>query len=103
MRHSFDDDTFVVGDASVKPSRLQLWLESLTDRLRQRRWPWRRGGDVIPVQVDLVGDSGLRQRLSAAPSPAVNPFLRGIPADQDPRQATIDASMAHTPATGALT
>ena len=103
MRHSFDDDTFVVGDASLKPSRLQLWLESLTDRLRQRRWPWRRGSDVIPVQVDLVGDSGLRQRLSAAPSPAVNPFLRGIPADQDPSQATIDASMAHTPATGALT
>jgi HlyD family secretion protein len=56
-------------------------LERFTQAARRstRRWPrWRGDRDVIPVQVDLVGDTGARQRISA-PSPSLqprNPFLR---------------------------
>lgn len=77
MKHQFDDDIYVLGDANVQPSRLQRALERLTDRLRSAPWPWRRDKRVIPVQVDLVGDSGERQRLSG--SGGVNPFLRDAP------------------------
>jgi hemolysin D len=102
MAHQFDDDTFVVGSANVAPSRLQRALEAITDRLRATRWPWRRGGDVIPVQVDLVGDTGVRQRLSGTPAPGMNPFLKGNPEELDPRTATVDSAPPAT-AGGALT
>jgi len=83
------NDTFLVEDAAVRPSALQRWLEQLTDRLRHtsRRLPrWSRRGDVIPVQVDLVGDTGFRQRISAQALPPHNPFLRS----GSPVQATGD-------------
>lgn len=62
-------------DSLHQPSRLQLWFERFTDRLRG----WRRfSGDVIPVQVDLVGDAGDRQRITPAaefaPGTTSNPF-----------------------------
>ena len=61
------------------PSRLQLWFEQLIARLR-------RSDRVIPVQVDLVGDSGYRQRISAPPlGQTSNPFLRAAdPSEGDP-------------------
>lgn len=98
MNHRFDDDTFIVGDAGLQPSRLQRLLERITDRLRQISWPpLRRGGDVIPVQVDLVGESGQRQRLNA-PS-TTNPFLR----EPDPARSTVDAPAVGAEPGGALT
>jgi hemolysin D len=97
MVHQFDDDTYVMGSTNVLPSRLQRTLESITDRLRTARWPWRRSGDVIPVQVDLVGETGLRQRLSSSPPPGINPFLKGNPKAIDPRTARVDSGATTAP------
>jgi HlyD family secretion protein len=58
---------------------------------------WRRRDDVIPVQVDLVGDTGTRQRLSSQSVSAPNPFLRSA----DPVQAPDESGAAPAPLTQA--
>lgn len=75
MRNHFSD-TDLVDAASDRPSALQRWLEQFTDSARRSTRRWRRSGDVIPVEVDLVGDTGARQRISAQALPPHNPFLR---------------------------
>ena len=99
MRNRFNDtsndnlnNTFLVDEPGLQPSTLQRWLEQLTDAARRsmRSLPrWRRRGDVIPVQVDLVGDTGARQRISAQTLPPHNPFLRsGNPVQASGEPAT---------------
>jgi hemolysin D len=82
MPDRFNDHAWLdQGEGAQHTSALQRWLERFTDAARRstRRLPfWRGDRDVIPVQVDLVGDTGARQRISApSPSrPPRNPFLR---------------------------
>lgn len=76
-----------------EPSRLQRLFEQLIDRLRGIR---RNDTDVIPVQVDLVGDTGFRRRINATKDSSVNPFLRVV----EPSISTLDQSAS---AAGALT
>lgn len=67
-RRNGEHDDALLDDPVGRPSGLQQWFESGTDALRASlgRIPrfWRRDHAVIPVQVDLVGESGRRQPLA---------------------------------------
>ena len=64
-RHDPDD---LLIDVSERPSRLQRLFETSVRRLRALRGPflpWQQRDQVIPVQVDLVGDhSGVDNGLT---------------------------------------
>ena len=100
------NDQSLLNDSGIESSGLQRWFESITEGLRRTpprlsrhlltRLPWNRDA-VIPVQVDLVGDTGHRRRLSIPPHQpiqpsqqvagslaAVNPFRRPSEAPSDP-------------------